>query len=157
MSLAATWAATEAPNVVHTFPLCTPAKTYHNYIIFNIQLDGGWTSWVHVNFYLYSWSLSSAVFVLITYTDRTSLYCSSEYLIVFEMGEVQTAGPTAFCTLTGLWCSWLLPAEITDHIFKHGLPQFLICVGVIINTCFGKFLIIRPDLSNLLLWRFCIL
>jgi len=55
--------------------------------------------------------LSSAVFVLITYTDRTSLYCSSEYLIVFEMGEVQAAGPTAFCTLAGLWCSWLLPAN----------------------------------------------
>jgi len=42
-----------------------------------------------------------AVFVLITYTDRTSLYCSSEYLILFESGEAQLIGPTAFCTLAG--------------------------------------------------------
>ena len=40
---------------------------------------------------------------LITYMDRTSLYCSSEHLILFEMGEAQLVGPTAFCTLTGLW------------------------------------------------------
>ena len=53
---------------------------------------------------LYFVFLSSAVFVLIKYTptDRTSLYCSSEYLITFEMGDVQFVGPTAFCTLTGL-------------------------------------------------------
>ena len=41
--------------------------------------------------------------LLITYMDRTSLYCSSEHLILFEMGEAQLVGPTAFCTLTGLW------------------------------------------------------
>ena len=51
---------------------------------------------------LYFVFLSTAVFVLINYTDRTSLYCSSEYLITFEMGDVQFVGPTAFCTLTGL-------------------------------------------------------
>ena len=52
--------------------------------------------------YLYSLSLSSAVFVLITYTDRTSLYCGSEYLIVFEMRNAQLVGSTAFCTMAGL-------------------------------------------------------
>ena len=46
-------------------------------------------------------SFSSAVFVLITYTDRTSLYCLSEHLIDIE--EMELVGPTPFCTLSGLW------------------------------------------------------
>ena len=94
-------------------------------ILFNIQLGGGWTSWVHVSPHLYSWSLSSDVFVLITYTDRTSLYCSSEYLIVFEMEEVQAAGPTAFCTLAGLCCSWLLPANVKAPIMLQTVKKQL--------------------------------
>ena len=44
-------------------------------------------------------SFSSAVFVLITYTDRTSLYCLSEHLIDIE--KMQLVGPTPFCTLSG--------------------------------------------------------
>jgi len=76
-----------------------------------------WGYSVHVlSLHLYSLSLSSAVFVLITYTDRTSLYCSSKYLIIFEMGNVQLVGPTAFCTLTGLWCKYcyILDSEIIN-------------------------------------------
>ena len=44
---------------------------------------------------------SSAVFVLITYTDRTSLYCSSKHLIDAE--TMQLVGPTPFCTFSGLY------------------------------------------------------
>ena len=41
------------------------------------------------------------MFYLISYTDSTSLYCDSEYLIVMAAGEVQLARPTPYCTLTG--------------------------------------------------------
>ena len=58
---------------------------------------------VHVlSLHLYSLSLFLAVFVQITCTGRTSLYCSSEYLIIFEMGNAQLVDSTAFCTLTRL-------------------------------------------------------
>jgi len=70
---------------------------------------------VHVlSLHLHSLSLLSAVFVLITYTDRTSLYCSSEYLIVFEMRNAQLVDSTAFCTLAGLW--HFLPAIVKAPI-----------------------------------------
>ena len=44
--------------------------------------------------------LFSAILVLITYIDRTSLYCSSEHLIDTETRRL--IGPTPFCTLSGL-------------------------------------------------------
>ena len=45
-------------------------------------------------------SIPLAAFVLIQYTDRTSLSCLSEYLVDIETMEL--SGPTPFCTLSGL-------------------------------------------------------
>lgn len=55
---------------------------------------------------------SSDMFYLISYTDSTSLYCDSEYLIVMAAGEVQLARPTPYCTLTGL-------SFMTCHLHKR--------------------------------------
>ena len=58
---------------------------------------------LQISHHLYSSFLFAVLPILITYIDRTSMYCISEYLIVFEMDEAELVGPTAFCTLTGLW------------------------------------------------------
>ena len=67
--------------------------------------------------------LHAVVFVLISYTDRTSLLCDSEYLVVYERGEDRLVGQTRtlfgrlvgqtpFGTLSGLLFS---PAKASDN------------------------------------------
>ena len=58
--------------------------------------------YMHISLLFFSmWFCSLAIFVLIAYTDRTSLFCLSEHL--YDPETMQWAGPTPFCNLTGLW------------------------------------------------------
>ena len=63
--------------------------------------------------------------------DRTSLYCSSEHLITFELGQAQLVGSTAFCTLAGTDLTFYL------HYVKAPVITAMLLQTVKLDTCFS--------------------